>query len=177
MEKEDISKAFNAFEKKMQRFMESGSLERTTARTPEQKLKKQIDERELVFQQTVINTYRSFVKPISTEVENDQVLISKAYDLYKAVYEAALTVKDDYTSLAQIEIQSPLTSKECYTTGDKFIYLAAWLYYEKKCTEYIPYLERTSSGKFRLLFNPARFHKYSLDDKEVLSVIQRISVQ
>lgn len=177
MEKEDISKAFNAFEKKMQRFMESGSTERTASKTPEQLLKTKIDERELVFQQTVLNTYKSFVKPISSEVEDDQVLISKAYDLFKAVYEAALTLKDDRTSLAQIEIQSPLTSKECYTTGDKFVYLAAWLYYEKKCTEYIPYLERSAQGKYRLLFCPERFHKFTLDDKEVRAVIQRISVK
>ncbi len=178
-----LPRVFNALEDKLSLFKASNpnGNPATPMRADEIRQKK-IDFYEEEFKLAVAGNYRKYRFPYkslgeqSSEADSltcDEERIYSAYQLYKAVREANESFGVYETRIIDDVIRTPLTQMEPYTTGDEFVYLQAWLYFEKKAKDFIPYMFLLDDGSSYLLrFMRSSDYRWNYKDKEVFAIIQ-----
>lgn len=178
-----LPRVFNALEDKLSLFKASNpnGMPATPMRADEIRQKK-IDYYEEEFKLAVAGNYRKYRFPYKTLGEKsaeadsltcDEERILAAYNLYKAVREANASFGVYETRIADDVIRTPLTAMEQYTTGDEFVYLQAWLYFEKRSRDFIPYMYLQDGGSSCILrFADASGYRWNYKDKEVFAIIQ-----
>ncbi|MBR1912178.1 MAG: hypothetical protein IJ828_07465 [Treponema sp.] len=143
---------------------------------------KKVDYFEEEFKLAVAGTYRKYRFPykslgadssVADSLTKDEERLFSAYNLFKAVKEANEQFSKYETFIVDNVITTPLTAMEQYTTGDEFVYLQAWLYFEKKIRDYIPVMNTAPDGSFRLQFVPVAEHRWNHTDKEIFAIIHQ----
>ncbi len=178
-----LPRVLNSLQKKMTAFTAAnpnGSPAKTVSQDEIRQGK--IDSYEEAFKLAVAGNYRKYRFPYKTLGANssaadaltcDEERLFAAYNLFKAVQDANREFGKYETKITGDIITTPLTLMEQYTTGDEFVYLQAWLYFEKKARDFIPYMFLQPDGTTYVLrfYSAAEFH-WNYKAKEVMSVIR-----
>lgn len=179
-----ISEAFSKFSDRLKRFNDADSDSRRI-------LKKQSDseffgenlkERSERLKNNVVSAYKIYKSPFealgtdsvrAANIDSDENLLFKAYNLYKSAMDLNFLNQDEIgaTYIKDVEIFSPLAQKPVYTSGGQFVYLFAWLYFEKNCREYFPFFEETGNST-KLKFSRDEKKSLSIHDKEIFRIIE-----
>ena len=178
-----LPRVFSALEDKLALF--KATTPNGTPSTPmraDEIRQKKIDYYEEEFKLAVAGNYRKYRFPYKTLGERsaeadslicDEERILSAYNLFKAVREANASFASHETKIIDDVITCPLTQMEQYTTGDEFVYLQAWLYFEKRSRDFIPYMYLLGDGSTYIIrFMPASSYRWNYKDKEVFAIIQ-----
>ncbi|MCR5764237.1 MAG: hypothetical protein K6G00_12730 [Treponema sp.] len=178
-----IIRAVSALSNKLSRFKSSNpNAEPDRPLRADEIRQKKVDYFEEDFKLAVAGNYRKYRFPYKTLGSNssvadalikDEERLLSAYNLFKAVKEANAQFSKYETFIVDNVITTPLNAMEQYTTGDEFIYLQSWLYFEKKVRDYIPFMNVNSDGSYRLQFVPASDYRWNHTDKEIFAVIRQ----
>ena len=179
---ENLFNAMEKFRSKFKKFSQSDKQNRVQNKSENSILQEQINERTKRFEETVILTYKIYKSPLeelglqserAKSLEKDESALFKAYSLFKGVIE--LNGKPEEigaTFISKVNLVSPLTQKATYTQGGQFIYLWLWLFFEKKCQDFVPvFIEK--EGTFELSFVPFEEYSFSVHDKEIFAVVKQ----
>lgn len=164
-----LSTALNKFSQKLNRFSKADDANLKIQPSESTKFADALKERNEKLKIAVVATYKIYKSPFEAlgtksaradAIVKDEEALEQAYSIYKGCMKsqdeissgksnetsgsnvnATLASKKDViqTYIQKLEIHSPLTEKASYTTGGQFIYLIAYLFYEKNCTEYTPF--------------------------------------
>ncbi len=179
-----IVRAVSAFSKKLSRFTAANpNGEPSTPMRPDEIRQKKVDISEEAFRLSVAENYRKYRFPYKTLGENsetadalntDEQRLLAAYNLFKAILAANEAFSKYETFIRDNVIATPLVDMEQYTTGDEFIYLQSWLYFEQKAKDYIPYLSIKPDGSYILKFIPTADYRWNYRAKEVFAIIHSV---
>ncbi len=181
-----VARAFTAFSEKFSRSFQSEDKSKPNIVHEDEILQKKIDAKEAEYRASVIAKYQAYSDPYHTfgkksseaqAIAEDEANLLKAYSLFKAVREANMTIGDLSTSINVKEVQSPLTSRECYTIGKNLIYLQCWLIYEQGARDFIPVIEEKEEDMqttYHLQFLPLKTYAFDYKDKEVIAIIESV---
>ena len=181
MEKKlNVYKAVMDFQEKFRRF--SGAVEKAEPRVQksgETLLEERIEQRQKEFEHAVIASYNRFCANAASEdpenaVRADCQNLLAAYNLYKAVREAENQFANEHTAVKKDFLISSLCQKAEYTSGDDFVYLKAWLYFNQNIRDLVPFFALDERGTYNLSFVPERLVKFTLREKEIFSIIAGI---
>lgn len=178
----NISEVFSRFSKKLKRFNDSPDSKIERKPTENSFLQETIKEKSERLRKNVAATYKIYKSPFETlgadsnraaSIDADEQFLLKAYNLFKSVMDLNLENQDEIgaTYIKDVEIFSPLAQKSVYVSGGQFVYLRAWLCFEKKCAEYAPFFEE-GNGKIRLRFEKSGNFKASRSEQEILRIIK-----
>ena len=146
-------------------------------------LQQRINESEAATRKKTVETYHGYMAPVdvfgadsvrAASIVKDTENIIKSYNLYKAVMEAAKAQSDDATHLSHIEIETPLTKNETYTSGGMFIYLQLWLIFEQCVEDFIPILVAEKGGRYHLAFESLQSHYFTAAEKEIMATVKSV---
>lgn len=178
-----IIRAVSTFTKKLNRFTDSNpNAEPNRPMRADEIRQKKVDYYEEEFKLAVAGNYRKYRFPykslgsnssIADSIIKDEERLLSAYNLFKAVKEANANFSKYETFIIDNVITTPLSTMDQYTTGDEFVYLQCWLYFEKKSKDYIPFMNLNSDGSYTLKFVAADDYKWNYKDKEVFAVIHQ----
>lgn len=145
---------------------------------------RKVDDYDQSYKIAISAAYRKYRFPYKTmgqnssaadELVKDQERLLSAYKLHKAILEANAEFGRYETRIIDNVIVTPLTLKDQYTTGDDFVYLQCWLYYEKHARDFIPYMDVESDGvTYKLKFANVNKYSWAYKDKELFAVIQQV---
>ncbi len=178
-----IVRAVSAFSKKLSRFTEANqNAEPARPMRADEIRQKKVDYYEEEFKLSVAGNYRKYRFPYKTlgssssiadAILKDEERLLSAYNLFKAVKEANAQFAKYETFIVDNVIATPLNVMDQYTTGDEFIYLQCWLYFEKKIRDFIPFMNVNTDGTYRLQFASASDYRWNHTDKEIFAVIHQ----
>lgn len=178
-----IVRAVSAFSKKLSRFTEANqNAEPARPMRADEIRQKKVDYYEEEFKLSVAGNYRKYRFPYKTlgssssiadAILKDEERLLSAYNLFKAVKEANAQFAKYETFIVDNVIATPLNVMDQYTTGDEFIYLQCWLYFEKKIRDFIPFMNVNPDGTYRLQFASASDYRWNHTDKEIFAVIHQ----
>lgn len=173
-EKETISDAIQKFSEKLERFNKAENSDKKIEKplSKEQILKTEIENAENEKIQKITNIYSSFRFPVSKSVEEDEESLYKCYTLFKSILELNKTSGNNLSFIKRVEFESPIIHKDFYATGNKFIFLSAWLFFEKKVNDFVPILISENSGKIRLDFEELENHHFSAEERMIFDTIK-----
>ncbi len=147
-------------------------------------LQKKINSREQEYRRAILTSYSRYMNPFralgkssreAAAITEDENNLLKAYNLFKAFYEANHKIGDAETFISIGFVESPLTKKDAYTSGDDFIYLQCWLIFEQRVRDFIPVIEEVEEKMVitnRLKFVPLRTFSFSFEEREVIAAIE-----
>lgn len=178
----NISDVFSKFSKKLKKFNESPDAKIVKEPTDDSRLQETIREKAARLQENVLATYKIYKSPFeilgleskrAASIDADEQELFKAYNLFKSVMDLNLSNQDEIgaTYIKDVEIFSPLSQKGVYVSGGQFVYLRAWLCFEKGCAEYVPFF-KDSDGKVSLRFEKSGIFKTSRQEEEILRIIK-----
>ena len=178
--KPDVYKAVMDFQEKFRRF--SGAAEKTgpqIQKSGETLLEERIEQKQKEYEHAVLSAYNRFCANAASDdsdnpVRGDCLNLMAAYNLYKAVHEAEKQFANEHTALKKDILISSLCQKAEYTSGDDFVYLKAWLYFNQNIRDLVPIFSQDERGAFYLSFVPERLAKFTLREKEIFSIIAGI---
>lgn len=174
--------AVSKFSKKFKRFNDSPDAKFVKVTTEDDLLEGQIREKSERLHQNVVATYKLYKSPFeilgtdsnrASQIDADEQMLYKAYNLFKSVMDLNLENQDEIgaTYIKDVEIFSPLAQKSVYISGGQFVYLRAWLVFEKGCAEYVPFFDE-SRGNTRLCFAKAGNIKSNQHENDILRIIK-----
>ena len=181
-----VARAFTAFSKKFSRSFQATDNSKPNIVHEDEILQKKIDAKEAEYRASIISKYQAYSDPYHTygkkspeaaAIAEDEANLVKAYSLFKAVREANLSIGDLSTFITVKKVESPLTSRECYTIGKNFIYLQCWLIYEQGARDFIPEIveiEENMETRYELQFSPLKNYNFDYKDKEVIAIIESV---
>lgn len=179
-----ISEAFSKFSDKLKRFNDADSDSRRIVKKKSdsdfagENLKKRSER----LRNNVVSTYKIYKSPFevlgtdsvrAANIDSDENLLFKAYNLYKSALDLNLVNQDEIgaTYIKDVELFSPLAQKPVYTSGGQFVYLFAWLYFEKKCREYFPFFDGEGNSS-RLRFSRDKKKSLDIHESEIFRIIE-----
>lgn len=178
----NISEVFSRFSRKLKRFNDSPDSKIVKTPTENSFLQEKIKEKSERLRKNVCATYKIYKSPFeilgadssrASLIDADEQALLKAYNLYKSVMDLNLENQDEIgsTHIKNVEIFSPLTQKSVYVSGGQFVYLRAWLVFEKNCVQYVPFFENLN-GDVRLRFEKSGNIKIDRHEEEILRIIK-----
>lgn len=181
--RKSAAQAFSDFTKVFKRSVQSKDNSKPNIVYEDEILQKKINAREQDFNLAVLASYKKYLNPFRTfgktqqaeTIDNDEKNLLKAYNLFKAVRDANASIGDMNTFADIKYIHSPLTQRDCYTSGGEFIYLQCWLMFAQNITDYVPNFvefEENYSTVYKLEFVPQKNYTFAFDDKEVMAAIK-----
>ncbi|MCR4821516.1 MAG: hypothetical protein K5873_01425 [Treponema sp.] len=179
---QNIQEVLSNFSRKLSRFNQSSSTERTKSPSKDAYYEEKLRERGERFKLSVVSNYKIYKSPFQTlgqnsdraaSLDKDQQNLLKAYNLYKSCMEIDKENQDEIgqTYVKSVEIASPLSDKASYTSGGQFIYLMAWLYFEQNCQDYIPFFSE-KENHFSLEFAKIASFQFDSHDQEIFDIIK-----
>ncbi len=179
---EKIYKVIKKFSDKFSKFKNAEEKSRNETMPQNKKIQRLITENEERFVHNIIATYKLYKSPFdvlgknssrAVEIDRDQQNLVKIYELYKQIFFVSKEKSDEDTFVVNIDFQTPLATKYNYTEGLQFIYLYAWLIYEKNMNDFVPYFEKNEHNFFKLKFMPLEEYEFNIQEKQILEVIKR----
>lgn len=170
----NVSNVFLKFSEKLERFRKAGEKDRKFVKdiSKDALLQEMINESEEEKKNKILNTYSSFRLPYSKSIEEDENSLLTCYSLFKSVSELNKSAGNQISYVKAMEFESPLVHKDFYFSGDKFIYLQSWLYFEKNITDFMPVISAEASGKIRLDFVDFELRNFTAEERLVFEVIK-----
>lgn len=182
---QNIAEVLSRFSQKLARFSKSPDAERVVPLSKDSYYAERLRERGERLREAVVATYKIYRAPIealgersdrAASLDKDERNLLKAYNLYKSCMEIDKENQDEIgaTYIRSVEIASPLADKAAYTSGGQLVYLIAWLFFEQRSEEYVPYFEESGShgAHFSLAFARADSFSFDARDKEILDIIR-----
>ena len=179
---QNIAEVFSNFSQKLNRFNKSSSTERVVPSSKNSYYEEKMREREERLHFSVISTYKIFRAPFAAlgersdravSIDKDEQNLLKAYNIYKSCMDINKGNQEEIgaTYIKSLEIYSPLSDKAIYTQGGQFIYLLAWLYFEQKCQEFVPFFSE-NENHYSLCFT--KFDNFDFDshEREIFEIIK-----
>ena len=171
-----ISQALADFSSKFARFKAGdGGQEMASikAASPLQSIQNQINERESERADLLRRQFLEYVSPLTSDVEDDEEALLKAYKLYCQLVELNSTAGDAQTHLRDISITSPLCRKSEYTAADgRFSFLRLWFAATNPDALFMPKMERDINGNWFLVFIEKELWKPTLLEREIMQVVE-----
>lgn len=176
MEKKSPLKIIDEFNEKINRIKKSEnySISNSTenSKNKNQILKNKIQEISEKQNNEILKIYKSYVNPVSKEIENDEEEILELYEKYKILKNEKSEINNEnQISKNYIFFESNISKKENYTLKNDFIILCAWFKYEKQILDYAPILIKNKNGFYRLTFIPENTKSYTIQEKQILKVV------
>ena len=169
-----ISDVLVEFTKKISRVSSNSpqQLEEVKIDSPLKSLQDQINERENEKADLLRRQFMEYVTPMTSDIEEDEDNLMRAYKLFCTVTEACENVGDKTTRLKDFSITSPLCKKNEYTTRDgRFSFLLLWFISTNPDSEYIPQMTAVPAGGFVLTFIEKEMWEPSFFEKEILQLV------
>ncbi|MCH5290745.1 MAG: hypothetical protein J1D88_03165 [Treponema sp.] len=173
---------FSAFADKLHRFTQANPAgEPAHTYTEDEILQIKVNDADEAFKLTVLDTYKKYRYPYKTlgekssdaaAIDSDKRELLAAYNLYKTIQDANVSLGTQYTFIKNDSVVCSLTEKDLYTYGDNFVYLCCWLRYENHVTDFFPTIARDQSGDYRLRFVPAKQFRLDSKSKEIDAIIR-----
>lgn len=175
---QDVASTFDNFKQKIDRIKQSGGeplRKPAVPQSPVERIKEKIslDEQERI--KSIRVRYCHFQLPLSKEIEEDEISLLKAWELFSKITALNKSDSSKDTYIEKFTIASPITKKSRYTDGLSFKYLQAWFIqnHREKADVFVP--ELTGSGEPLLTFTPAENFKPDPFLKEILSIISGLA--
>ena len=169
-----VSQALADFASKFSRFAaDSQAVEGLKVESPLKSLQDQINERESERASLLRRQFLEYVSPLTSDIEDDEEALLKAYKLYCQLVELNTTTGDSGTHLRDFSITSPLCQKSEYTGGSegRFSFLRLWFAATNPDALFMPELEQDSNGNWYLDFVEKELWKPTLLEREIMQVI------
>ena len=168
-----VSQALADFSQKFARFAaDPQAVECLKVESPLKTLQDQINERELERVALLRRQFLEYAYPMTSDIEEDEEALIKAYKLYCQLVELNETAGDAGTHLRDFSITSPLCRKNEYTGGDgRFSYLRLWFAATSPDALFIPMMEQDVNGSWYLTFVEKEMWKPTLLEKEIMQVL------
>ena len=169
-----VSQALDDFSKRFARFAaDPQALEGLKVESPLKSLQEQINQRESERALVLRRQFLEYVSPMTSDIEDDEEALLKAYKLYCQLVELNESAGDTGTHLRDFSITSPLCRKSEYTgSGDsRFCYLRLWFAATNPDALYMPVMEQDSNGNWNLGFVEKELWKPTLLERESVQLI------
>ena len=169
-----VSQALDDFSKRFARFAaDPQALEGLKVESPLKSLQEQINQRESERALVLRRQFLEYVSPMTSDIEDDEEALLKAYKLYCQLVELNESAGDTGTHLRDLSITSPLCRKSEYTgSGDsRFCYLRLWFAATNPDALYMPVMEQDSNGNWYLGFVEKELWKPTLLEREIMQLI------
>ena len=169
-----VSQALDDFSKRFARFAtDPQALEGLKVESPLKSLQEQINQRESERALVLRRQFLEYVSPMTSDIEDDEEALLKAYKLYCQLVELNESAGDTGTHLRDFSITSPLCRKSEYTgSGDsRFCYLRLWFAATNPDALYMPVMEQDSNGNWYLGFVEKELWKPTLLEREIMQLI------
>lgn len=180
VESGNVSNVVVKFSQKFSRFKMAGENARKISNPPDENriIQAKINESEEERILNILKTYEIFRFPSSKEIEDDEEVLFRCYTLFKSVLELNKSAGTKNVFVKNFEIENPLVRKDYYSAGKKFIFLQAWMIFEKGVKDFVPVLDFESempekSGRIRLDFVDFEKHSFSSEEREILAVLRK----
>ncbi len=183
-DKRQVAQAFRNFSSIFTRSTQAQDDSALNIDRDDELLQKKINSREQEYMRAILSSYAKYMNPYralgknsreAAVISGDEDNLLRAYNLFKAVNEANRKIGDSETFINIGFVESPLTSKQAYTSGGEFIYLQCWLIYEQGARDFIPVIEEVEERMVitnRLRFVPLRTFSFSFQDREVIRAVE-----
>ena len=169
-----VSQALDDFSKKFARFAaDPQAVEGLKVESPLKSLQDQINERESERASVLRRQFLEYVSPLTSDIEDDEEALLKAYKLYCQVVELNETAGDAGTHLRDFSVTSPLCRKSEYTGGGdgRFCFLRLWFAATNPDALFMPVMEQDANGNRYLSFVEKEMWKPTLLEREIMQVI------
>ena len=168
-----VSQALADFSEKFANFVAAGQNGASVKiESPLKSLQDQINERESERASLLRRQFLEYVSPLTSDIEEDDEALLKAYKLYCQLAELNETAGDATTHLRDFSITSPLCRKSEYTTPDRrFCFLRLWFAATNPDAFFMPVMEQDANGSWYLTFVEKELWKPTLLEKEIMQVV------
>ena len=169
-----VSQALADFSQKFARFAaDPQAVEGLKVESPLKTLQDQINERESERVSLLRRQFLEYACPMTSDIEEDEEALIKAYKLYCQLVELNETAGDSGTHLRDFSITSPLCRKSEYIgEGDgRFCYLRLWFAATNPDALFMPVMEQDANGNWYLAFVEKELWKPTLLEKEIMQVV------
>ena len=168
-----VSQALADFSEKFTRFAaDPQAVEELKVESPLKTLQDQINERETERVSLLRRQFLEYACPMTSDIEEDEEALLKAYKLYCMLVEANEAAGDTTTHLRDFSITSPLCRKNEYTgTDGRFVFLRLWFAATNPDALFMPVMEQDSNGSWYLTFVEKELWKPTLFEKEIMQVV------
>ena len=169
-----VSQALDDFSKKFARFAaDPQAVEGLKVESPLKSLQDQINERESERASVLRRQFLEYVSPLTSDIEDDEEALLKAYKLYCQVVELNETAGDAGTHLRDFSVTSPLCRKSEYTGGGdgRFCFLRLWFAATNPDALFMPVMEQDPNGNWYLSFVEKEMWKPTLLEREIMQVV------
>lgn len=169
-----LSQALDDFSKKFARFAaDPQAVEGLKVESPLKSLQDQINERESERASVLRRQFLEYVSPLTSDIEDDEEALLKAYKLYCQVVELNETAGDAGTHLRDFSVTSPLCRKSEYTGGGdgRFCFLRLWFAATNPDALFMPVMEQDTNGNWYLSFVEKEMWKPTLLEREIMQVV------
>ncbi len=188
-EKSKLSAAINEFSQKLNRFNKADEAKLNIEPSESTKFDEALKARNEKLKSAVVATYKIYKSPFEAlgaksaradAIVKDEEALYAASTIYKKCMEGQEEFKESEsnTYIKTLELHSPLTEKASYTSGGQLVYLTAWLLFEKKSSDYIPFFSQVGgtpeTPAMHYVLNFVKIEEANLDDrdKEILNCIK-----
>lgn len=169
-----VSQALDDFSKKFARFAaDPKAVEGVKVESPLKSLQDQINERESERASVLRRQFLDYVSPMTSDIEDDEEALLKAYKLYCQVVELNETAGDAGTHLRDLSVTSPLCRKSEYTGGgdSRFCFLRLWFAATNPDALFMPVMEQDPNGNWYLSFVEKEMWKPTLLEREIMQIV------
>ena len=169
-----VSQALADFSEKFTRFAaDPQAVEELKVESPLKTLQDQINERETERVSLLRRQFLEYACPMTSDIEEDEEALLKAYKLYCMLVEANEAAGDTTTHLRDFSLTSPLCRKSEYIGGGdgRFSYLLLWFAATNPDALFMPVMEQDSNGNWYLTFVEKELWKPTLFEKEIMQVV------
>ena len=169
-----VSQALDDFSKKFARFAaDPQAVEGLKVESPLKSLQDQINERESERASVLRRQFLEYVSPMTSDIEDDEEALLKAYKLYCQVVELNETAGDAGTHLRELSVTSPLCRKSEYTGGGdgRFCFLRLWFAATNPDALFMPVMEQDTNGNWYLSFVEKEMWKPTLLEREIMQIV------
>ena len=169
-----VSQALSDFTSKFARFAaDPKAVEGLKVESPFKSLQDQINERESERASVLRRQFLEYVSPLTSDIEDDEEALLKAYKLYYQLVELNETAGDTGTHLRDFSITSPLCRKSEYTGGGdgRFCFLRLWFAATNPDALFMPVMEQDANGNWYLGFIEKELWKPTLLEREIMQVV------
>ncbi len=184
-----LSDAINEFSQKLNRFNKADSAKLKIQPSESTKFDQALKARNEKLKKAVVATYKIYKSPfeaLGAKSARADAIVKDEEALYAAacIYKKCMESQQEFaesecnTYIKTLELHSPLADKASYTSGGQLVYLTAWLFYEKKCPEYLPFFTQVGGSpeqpSIHYLLDFAKTEDASQEDKdkEILNCIK-----
>jgi len=166
-----ITDALNNFSQKLSRFQNDEAAEFVKPQSKDSALQSKINLNEEERISGILREFDKYVNPVSKEIEDDELSVLEALNLYKTVYDAASKLSERLVTVRKLTFNSKICSKEEYISGGKRIYLICWLLFCKN-ENLVPKFCKDENRNRYMEFIPFENISLNYEENAIFGIIQ-----